>query len=366
MVDTIKNQETKPSKGLAITYLVRFGIASPSGGRSEIENLNVIKKIREGFLDFPYASAQAMKRALRDTLKGLGYKTSPIVNTAPARTVGDPVRYIDDDLFGFMEAGSKKSGRAEVDRLNGIRKAVVSMTPLLSLSAFDDNVDFGANMMRLQAGGYPMPYETEVHRGWYRVSLYVELDRIGTDAGFITDLEEITRAGDVIDLLENAPEQYDFISPVPENRDQNLNKGFATFKRICGDELSADERYRRAKALLDAIRFLAPSGRSSNWLIDLTPKLMVAAYTKGARTPFLETPLINTEKDNEREKINLDNIKIAYETFKDGIEDIVIGYRKDLFQDLDENKTDSIPIQEMRDAFNTIDDWLKKHFNIEN
>lgn len=63
----------RPSKGLAITYLVRLSIASPSGGRSEIENLNVIKKIREGFLDFPYASSQAMKRALRDTLKGLGF-----------------------------------------------------------------------------------------------------------------------------------------------------------------------------------------------------------------------------------------------------------------------------------------------------
>lgn len=365
MAETTKKQEPEASKGLAITYLVRFGIASPSGGRSEIENLNVIKKIREGFLDFPYASAQAMKRALRDTLRGLGYETSPVVNTAPARTVGDPVRYIDDDLFGFMEAGSKKSGRAEVDRLNGIRKAVVSMTPLLSLSAFDDNVDFGANMMGLQAGGNPMPYETEVHRGWYRVSLYVEVNRIGTDAGFITDLKEITRAGDVIDLLKNPPEQYDFISPVPENKDKNLKKGFATFKRICGDELSPAERNRRAKALLDAIRFLAPSGRSSNWLIDLTPKLMIAAYVKGARTPFLETPLIEHAKEGEeKDKINMDNIISVKNTFADGIEEIVIGYRADLLQE--PSMTDKIDVQEMRDAFNTIDGWLKGHFNIKN
>ncbi len=100
----------RPSKGLAITYLVRLSIASPSGGRSEIENLNVIKKIREGFLDYPYASSQAMKRALRDTLKGLGYSVSPIISSSPARTAGDPTKYIDDDLFGYMEAGSKKTG----------------------------------------------------------------------------------------------------------------------------------------------------------------------------------------------------------------------------------------------------------------
>ncbi|MEA3436590.1 MAG: type I-B CRISPR-associated protein Cas7/Cst2/DevR [Thermodesulfobacteriota bacterium] len=365
MSETTKKQEPEASKGLAITYLVRFGIASPSGGRSEIENLNVIKKIREDFWDFPYASAQAMKRALRDTLKGLGYETSPVVNTAPARTVGDPVRYIDDDLFGFMEAGSKKSERDEVDRLNGIRKAVVSMTPLLSLSAFNDNVDFGANMMGLQAGGNPMPYETEVHRGWYRISLYIELDRIGTDAGFITDLKEITRAGDVIDLLKKPPEQYDFISPVLENKQKKLKKGFAIFKRIYGDELPTNKRYCRVKALLDAIRFLAPSGRSSNWLIDLTPKLMIAAYVKGARTPFLETPLIEHAKEgDEKDKINIANILHVKKTFDEGIKEIVVGYRTDLLQK--PNMKDDIVVQEMRDAFNTIDGWLKKYFNIKN
>lgn len=356
-------ESLSPSKGLAITYLVRLSIGSPSGGRSEIENLNVIKKIREGFLDFPYASSQAMKRALRETLKGLGYKISPIVNTSPARTVGDPIKYIDDDLFGFMEAASKKSGRAEIDKFNGIRKAVVSMTPLLSLSAFDDNVDFGSNMMGLQAGGNPMPYETEVHRGWYRVSLYIDLNRIGTDAGFITEIKEVKRADDINDLIKNSMEEYDFIAEVPEDKDKKLKKGYATLKKICTNELSKKERYKRAKALLDSIRFLAPSGRSSNWLIDLTPKLMAAAYVKGARTPFLESPLLDdTQKD--RNVINLAAIKTSKETFADGIESLVVGYREDLIEKPN-GQDNSIDVQKMKASFDTIDCWLKKHFGIE-
>lgn len=370
-----------PSKGLAITYLVRLSIGSPSGGRSEIENLNVIKKIREGFLDFPYASSQAMKRALRETLKGLGYKISPIVNTSPARTVGDPIKYIDDDLFGFMEAASKKSGRAEIDKFNGIRKAVVSMTPLLSLSAFDDNVDFGSNMMGLQAGGNPMPYETEVHRGWYRVSLYIDLNRIGTDAGFITEIKEVKRADDINELIKSSIEEYDFIAEVPEDKNNNLKKGYATLKKICTNELLKEERYKRTKALLDAIRFLAPSGRSSNWLIDLTPKLMVAAYVKGARTPFLESPLLD-DKQKDRNVINLTAIETSRETFADGIESMVVGYRDDLIEKPDEKneetpkatvpsqkdnkKTDnSFDVTSIRDAFITMDIWLKKHFKID-
>jgi CRISPR-associated regulatory protein, DevR family len=353
-----------PSKGLAITYLVRLSIGSPSGGRSEIENLNVIKKIREGFFDFPYASSQAMKRALRETLQGLGYRISPIVNISPARTVGDPVKYIDDDLFGFMEAASKKAGRAEIDKFNGIRKAVVSMTPLLSLSAFDDNVDFGSNMMGLQAGGNPMPYETEVHRGWYRVSLYIDLNRIGTDAGFITEIKEVKRADDINELITNSIEEYDFIAEVPEDKDKNLKKGYATLKKICTNELSKEERYKRTKALLDAIRFLAPSGRNSNWLIDLTPKLMVAAYVKGARTPFLESPLLG-ERKNDQDIINLSAIKIAWDTFRDGIENIVVGYREDLLQcgKSDPDDEEIIPVT-IKSAFDSINNWLKSHFGI--
>lgn len=358
----MSNKETlNPSKGLAITYLVHLSIASPSGGRSEIENLNVIKKIREGFLDFPYASAQAMKRALRDTLKGLGHPVSPVINSSPAKTVGDPERYIDDDLFGFMDASSKKTGNSEVDKLNGIRKAVVSMTPLLSLSEFQDNVDFGANMMGLQAGRDPMPYETEVHRGWYRISLYIDLDRIGTDAGFITDIKEIKRKGDIVELIENNKGGYDFIAPVKEDKNKKLKKGFATFKKLCSNALSKEERYRRAKALLDAVRFLAPSGRSSNWLIDLTPKLMVAAYVKGARTPFLESPLLD-DKQEDKNVINLEAIKTVKETFEDGIENLVVGYRKDLIEKPKESG--NIDVQTMKKAFDTIDGWLKTHFGI--
>lgn len=453
----------KPSKGLAITYLVRLSIASPSGGRSEIENLNVIKKIREGFLDFPYASSQAMKRALRDTMKGLGYSVSPIVTSSPARTVVDPVKYIDDDLFGFMDPSSKKEIKmleesdltedvgkesntekinpiflknmvdkiktkkikekleqffkdnptvdtltfddlkekiqfkeSDIEKIktsilkddsaalkkmqqniNGVRKSVISTTPLLSLSAFDDSVDFGANMIGLRGGVSPMPYETEIHRGWYRMTLYIDLDRIGTGDGFVTNLLPVgTEKSSISEVISQNDQDekdidYDFIHKSGEK--------FILIKKEYLP-LVKEERYRRAKAILDSIRFLAPSGRSSNWLIDLTPKLMVAAYVNGARTPFLETQLLD-EKQNDNNVINLKNIQTVKETFADGIVKgncLVVGYREDLIQspvdskksgDSANNPADSaneINVQKMKTAFETIDGWLKQHFEILN
>ncbi len=455
----------QPSKGLAITYLVRLSIASPSGGRSEIENLNVIKKIREGFLDFPYASSQAMKRALRDTMKGLGYSVSPIITSSPARTIADPIKYIDDDLFGFMDPSSKKEikiseesesiedvgkeSNAEkinlifskdmiekikakkikekieqffkdnptvetltfddlkdkiqlnekdiekiktsilkddsavlnkmLQNINGVRKSVISTTPLLSLSAFDDSVDFGANMIGLRGGVSPMPYETEVHRGWYRMTLYIDLDRIGTGEGFVTNLIPVgNEKSSIFEAIsqkdkDNKDIDFDFI--------QKSGDKFILIKKEYS-LLNNKERYRRAKAILDSIRFLAPSGRSSNWLIDLTPKLMVAAYVKGARTPFLETPLLD-EKHKDKNVINLKDIKTVKETFADGINTngnsscLVVGYREDLIQlptdsnepvDAAKKPVDSankIDVQTMKTAFETIDGWLKQHFNIQ-
>lgn len=430
-----------PSKGLAITYLVRLSIGSPSGGRSEIENLNVIKKIREGFVDFPYASSQAMKRALRDTLKGLGFTISPVINTSPARTAGDPTKYIDDDLFGFMDPSAKKERKVEegeaetseenasenpssgeaktvevtkemieklkspkkavetikkyfldnpaatsiskdklqelkindtdiekiikavtkddtaafnkmLQNLNSVRKSVVSMTPLLSLSNFDDSVDFGANMLGLKAGTSPMPYETEVHRGWYRISLYIDLDRIGTGDGFIKPpLQKVGEEKASVSELLSQNLDFDFVHKTGDKKFTLIKKGYST--------LDDNERYRRAKALLDSIRFLAPSGRSSNWLIDLTPKLMAAAYVKGARTPFLESPLIDCSEEGKT-KINLTAIKTAQETFSDGIEHMVVGYREDLIEN--DKPTDTIRVTKMKEAFDTIDCWLKEHF----
>lgn len=438
-----KTTTLQPSKGLAITYLIRLSIASPSGGRSEIENLNVIKKIREGFLDFPYASSQAMKRALRDTLKGLGYPISPIINSSPARTAGNPTKYIDDDLFGYMDPSSKKEVKVEEDseeseaeghaeeevvppqitkdmidklkpkkakekiekyftdnptkesiafdeltsvgltekeikgikkavtkddsatlekmkqNLQGVRKAVISMTPLLSLSAFDDNVDFGVNMMGLKGGVNPMPYETEVHRGWYRISIYIDLDRIGTGDGFISNLvkigEEKSSITEIISQKDKNGKDIDF---------DFIHKSGEKFIAIKKEysSLANGEEYKRAKALLEAIRFLAPSGRSSNWLIDLTPKLMAAAYVKGARTPFLESPLLD-DKQKDKNVINLAAIETSKETFADGIESLVVGYREDLIEKPN-GQDNSINVQRMKAAFDTIDCWLKEHFEI--
>jgi len=109
----------KSAKALTITYLATASLASLNGSDSEADNISSIKKIVKGEEQYPYISAQALRRALRDQLGVLGWELSEAVaaNIAKgaATTQQQPDKYIDDDLFGFMgteEATREVKGRA--------------------------------------------------------------------------------------------------------------------------------------------------------------------------------------------------------------------------------------------------------------
>jgi len=306
------------------------------------------------------------------------FKDNPTVENLTVDDLKNKIQLSEKEIEK-LKSSNQKDDIATLKKMqkniNGVRKSVISTTPLLSLSAFDDSVDFGANMIGLKGGVSPMPYETEIHRGWYRMTLYIDLDRIGTGDGFVTNLLPVgTEKSSISEVIsqkdkDNKDIDFDFVHKSGEK--------FILIKKEC-ILLDQEERYRRAKAILDSIRFLAPSGRSSNWLIDLTPKLMVAAYVNGARTPFLETQLLD-EKQNDKNVINLENIRTVKETFADGIVKgncLVVGYREDLIQSpIDSKKSgdsankpddsaNEINVQKMKIAFETIDGWLKQHFEI--
>jgi len=60
---------------------------------------------------YPYCSSQAVRRALREQLAVLGWKLSETTEAkqkkGAASTQCNPQEYIDDDLFGFMQADAE-------------------------------------------------------------------------------------------------------------------------------------------------------------------------------------------------------------------------------------------------------------------
>ena len=99
-------------KAITITYLTKATYASLNGSDKSVDNISGIKKIRKNDgKDYPYCSSQAVRRALREQLGVLGFELSEGMvgekGKGAATTKCQPQQYIDDDLFGFMNASKE-------------------------------------------------------------------------------------------------------------------------------------------------------------------------------------------------------------------------------------------------------------------
>ncbi|MBC8185753.1 type I-B CRISPR-associated protein Cas7/Cst2/DevR [candidate division KSB1 bacterium] len=243
---------------ITITYLSKVTFASLSGSDSDADNINTIKKItlNDGS-ELPYVSPQALRHALRNQLNTLGCelsKITPGTGKAPAITKCNPIKYIDDDLFGFMDA------KGDTQRTSPIR-----VESMVALTKYQSDMDFGTNYMGVEKGGNPNIFETEIHSGLYRGSILIELDRVGKG---------------------------------------NEKEGFSVNKKVV--EVDKEEKIKRLHAFTDAFQNLWSSGRQSRFLADISPKFFAAALMKAKNPIFLEA--VN-------HPINIDSLKTVVDDY---------------------------------------------------
>lgn len=271
------------AKALTITYLTKATYASLNGSDKEVDNISSIKKIRKNDgREYPYCSSQAVRRALREQLAVMGFELSEGVagekEKGAATTKCEPQKYIDDDLFGFMNA-SKDTVK---------RTSPVRVSPLVAITPYLGELDFATNYMSVSAGGNPNIFETEIHSGYYCGTILIELDRVGE---------------------KSVGDKYELSS-------------------------SNEEKAKRAIALIDAIQNLWTIGRQSRFLSDISPKLVCASLMTVKNPIFMESIRID-DQDN----VNVDLIKNTIGDFKNQIIDSCVGERKGFFgKDIDEFK----------------------------
>lgn len=292
----------KDVKALTITYLTPVSFASLNGSDKEADNISSIKKITRETDQFPYVSAQAVRRALRDQLAVLGSSlsegVSATIEKGAATTQQNPNDFIDDDLFGFMgteEAKEGKKGKAMT------RTSPIRVSPLISFQKYEGDLDFATNFMGVEAGGNPNIFETEIHSGIYRGTILIELDRVGCGNGF-------------------------------------------------KEELKNEEKAKRIKNFLTAFKNLWTSGRQTRFLADISPKFIAAAMLIAKNPIFLETIIPASGGVN----VNLIN-----ETVKDYEKEIkkkIFGAKKELFKTLPEGTVS------IGDAFNTMETWIEEYY----
>lgn len=251
------------SNSITITYLSKVSFASLNGADKDVDNINPIKKVTlDNGTELPYVSSQALRRALRDRMGEMGKAISQVTpgeGKNPPATEGDPKKYIDDDLFGFMNANARSQ-----------RTSPVRVESLLALHTYKGDLDYGTNFMGSDKGGEPNIFETEIHSGIYRGTILIELDRIGKGQ-----------------TVKNVFDDSDFVK--------------------------SKEKEQRVLDFLDAFRTLWSSGRQTRFLADISPKFIAAACMSVKNPIFLES--VNLNKDGQVDITGLESVVEDYDKF---------------------------------------------------
>jgi len=125
----------------------------------------------------PFISARCIRRCIRERLYEKGFPIDPLTMVGRGARqqlgdIGDPVKYIDDDIFGFLLPQEPPIRRS----------SPIKISHLISLRHTEVKVEFAARFQRDflpgYAKGYPAPFEIEI-ADWLGKLNVIVTDRIG-------------------------------------------------------------------------------------------------------------------------------------------------------------------------------------------
>lgn len=287
---------------------------------SNFDNAVATKTIYKNGKGYVYVSGQAWRYWWRDTLqKNMGWELSPVIrDNKIAYTNANPVKYADDDVFGYMRAateevvdekGKKKSVNVTVTRVSPLKNsAIVSVASVKP-------VENWSSMARQE--GDSVPYARQEYSAIMKGMFSLDIDMVGTfsdynKTGFMNISGKLKK-----EALENGcVEINDNYSP-----DHKLVR--------MPDEI----RRQRAVGTIKALKNISGGAMQTNNLGDVTPKFIVLATTNTGNHPFSHIAKSRGERD-EAVVLNIDGLREVIEDYKDDfVGKIFIGKRSGFMDD---------------------------------
>ncbi|RLC46515.1 MAG: type I-B CRISPR-associated protein Cas7/Cst2/DevR [Candidatus Coatesbacteria bacterium] len=186
----------------------------------EGDRIRIKKLVSSSGETYPFVSARAVKRGIREKLREFGFDVDPfrIGEGDKLADSGDPIKYVDNDLFGYLYIkGNQQKARI----------SPVSMSPIVAVEHTPIQIDFGGSFPReLNEDVNPTPFEIEV------------ADLIGLMKVVITERCGMFIESERTDQLKKW-EEY-----VKEGKIEKTEKGY---------ELNKNERINRIKAILEIL-----------------------------------------------------------------------------------------------------------------
>jgi CRISPR-associated protein Cst2 len=256
---------------LAGTMVLAVQAGAPNNGKGE-ENTARVKFARVRGQRYPYISAQAVRRWIRDGMVERGAVPSPVTRVGKAQgkaqkanTQADPLRFADDDLFGYMRTGAKSD-----DAATTLRDSPFMLGTLMSVEPVYATEDFG-----VMARGViqPVLHGHEFYTADLAAPFLLDLPRVGTFT--LPNAEGVGRpnyltAEQAMQVVEGA----------------KLGATATRFRDQDAIRLPIEQRAERAALLLEALAHLSGGAKQALHYGDRVPSLLVLVPFKGGVNPL--------------------------------------------------------------------------------
>lgn len=303
---------------------------------SNFDNAVATKKIVKNGRSFVYVSGQAWRYWWRDTLqKNFGWELSPVIrDTKIAFTAANPIKYPDDDIFGYMKAAKDilkdADGNPILDKKGKEQKEDVTVTRISPLknsaiiSAGSVKVADNWSSMARQEGD-SVPYTKEEYSAIMKGMFSLDISQVGTFASYnktgFKNLSEILKE----DALKNGSVEIDD----PFTKDKN-----GKFLKLI--QIQKDIRKKRIIDTIKALKVISGGAMQTNNLGDVTPKFIILALMTTGNHPFSHI-VKSSGINNDVVTLNIEGLKQILEDYNEQFQgNIYIGKRSGFFDEYNE------------------------------
>ncbi|HYF67259.1 MAG TPA: type I-B CRISPR-associated protein Cas7/Cst2/DevR, partial [Ohtaekwangia sp.] len=303
---------------------------------SNFDNAVATKKVYKNGRTYTYVSGQAWRYWWREALqKNFGWQLSPVTrDNKIAFTAADPIKFPDDDMFGYMKAAKDvvvdeqgkpvldKKGKEQKEDVTVTRVSPLKNSVIVSVSS-TTTAENWSSMARQD--GDSVPYSKEEYSAIMKGMFSIDLAQVGTFASYnktgFKNLTEKMRE----DALKGSSTEIDD----PFNKD---SKGVPQ-KLI---RLSKEIRLKRVTDTIQALKVISGGAMQTNNMTDVTPKFIVLASTTSGNHPFSHIATSEGSR-NEKAYLSIDAITEVLKDYKDQFSGTVfIGLRTGFMDDMKE------------------------------
>ncbi len=294
---------------------------------SNFDNAVATKKIYKNGKTYTYVSGQAWRYWWRESLKqNHNWELSPITREAKiAFTDADPIKYADDDVFGYMKAAKDvvldEDGNPVLDNKGKEKKENVTVTRVSPLKnsvivsvAGVSTIENWSSMARQE--GDSVPYSKEEYSAIMKGMFSLDLFQVGTFSNYNkTGFKNLTDELKSNALTKGAQEIDDLYVKTKSGDPQKLV------------QLEKSVREKRIVDTISALKTISGGAMQTNNMADVTPKFIILATTTSGNHPFSHIAVGEGQR-SEKAILNIDGIKEVLNDYKDQIKgDVFIGKR---------------------------------------